>query len=317
MREDMDKVICERPRAGHKDGKRSSRHVRRTFKHELSIADKDAFFDIRTGISSHVGHPKRGSKEFNEHLNPLFRFLNKQVGRLWNDVFAEICEGITLDSTVQRHIREHVFDQVEVNIKIIDGKPYEFNSYAHRRDGAIDGWIRHQDYKTRRSGIRSMYVDPQDGTLKFSPIIDSGSDYHQREQDFISQNRRTDSKNPLIQYLRIKGVWYEIGLRKPTKDEMSRKSWGEYKSILQPLEIATVGLLKMDEEKYWATRSARNVVHPQVFVYHTLSHSSVDWTWNNCSDIFGEPLLPISKRQMNSQEIKRMLNSVCFKNKAA
>ena len=42
MRKDMDKVIVERPRIGHSDGKPASRHARRNARQQLHIGDVKA-----------------------------------------------------------------------------------------------------------------------------------------------------------------------------------------------------------------------------------------------------------------------------------
>jgi hypothetical protein len=51
---------------------------------------------------------RRGGKWFIDHLNPLERWMRRQVGRGWRHVFRELCamaDGRTLKG---RHLREHV-----------------------------------------------------------------------------------------------------------------------------------------------------------------------------------------------------------------
>ena len=52
----------------------------------------------------HQGH----TKWLNEHLGPLRRYLDSQVGRPWDKVFSEICAHIDRSSAVQDHVRDHV-----------------------------------------------------------------------------------------------------------------------------------------------------------------------------------------------------------------
>lgn len=96
MRDDMDKVIVERPRRGggvQGDG-RKWRNSRERGSH--------------LGMTQGYAHPKG----FNENLAPLKRWLHKQVHRPWDKVYAQLCSGIDRRSTVQAHIFEHIDDFV-------------------------------------------------------------------------------------------------------------------------------------------------------------------------------------------------------------
>ncbi len=61
------------------------------------------------------------TKILNEHLGPLRRYLDSQVGRPWDKVFSEICAHINRNSAVQNHVRDHVADYVAVHVVLIDG----------------------------------------------------------------------------------------------------------------------------------------------------------------------------------------------------
>ncbi|SEJ90899.1 MULTISPECIES: hypothetical protein [unclassified Variovorax] len=97
MRDDMDKVIVERPRGGWRvqgDG-RQWRNSRERGSH--------------LGMKRGYGHPKWLS----ENLAPLKRWLHKQVHRPWDKVYADLCSGIDRRSTVQAHVFEHIGNFVE------------------------------------------------------------------------------------------------------------------------------------------------------------------------------------------------------------
>ncbi|MEJ8857661.1 hypothetical protein WKW79_24020 [Variovorax robiniae] len=92
MREDMDKVIVERPRRGggvQGDG-RTWRNSRERGSH----------------LGMKRGHVFR--KHLNENLAPLKRWLHKQVDRPWDKVYAELSAGIDKRNAVQAHIHEHL-----------------------------------------------------------------------------------------------------------------------------------------------------------------------------------------------------------------
>jgi hypothetical protein len=74
MRPDMSHVIVERPRRG---GGRTRKG------RALAFEDLPSHEGIRRAHLS-------DRKSLNENLNPLERYLTKQVGRVWDAVYAEI-----------------------------------------------------------------------------------------------------------------------------------------------------------------------------------------------------------------------------------
>jgi hypothetical protein len=105
MRDDMCKVIVERPRrGGGRDGARSFRNSE----------DRPARIGMRVGYGNR--------KWLNENLAPLKRWLGRQVHRPWDKVYAELTEGIDRRNTVQDHIYAHLDDFVERNARLIEGQ---------------------------------------------------------------------------------------------------------------------------------------------------------------------------------------------------
>jgi hypothetical protein len=100
MRSDMFKVIVERPRVGGKDA-RKGRPPRDVEDHPSSQGMRRPY-------------QRQGGKSLNEHLAPLRRFLRKQVGRPWNKVYSEICDGLRAGHPVHDHVRQHLFDYVAI-----------------------------------------------------------------------------------------------------------------------------------------------------------------------------------------------------------
>ena len=114
MRSDMAKVIVERPRIGS-----SMRGKSKGYRRSLQRLDHEKL-PSKEGIKRrHLGH----RKWLNEHLGPLRRYLDSQVGRPWNKVFSEICAHINRSSAVQDHVRDHVADYVATNVIEVDGVP--------------------------------------------------------------------------------------------------------------------------------------------------------------------------------------------------
>jgi hypothetical protein len=144
MRADMAKVIVERPRHGSRDKSQGKGYRRR--RQRLAFEDQSR----REGMKVRAAG---GSKRLNEHLAPLRRFLESCVGRLWDHVFAEICENISRDSAVQDHVRDHVPDFVATHVLLIDGVP-------------CDGEGRWGYGRPLARTHRHLYVCPRTGLLR-------------------------------------------------------------------------------------------------------------------------------------------------------
>jgi hypothetical protein len=126
MRSDMPKVIVERPRVIHFGGgkNRPLRELEDYPRHE--------------GMRRR--HQHYGSKILTDHIKPLRRYLDKQVGRPWCKVYSEICAIMRFGNALHDHLRKHARDYVAV-----DG-PYP----AHDRN----------------SQFQPFYVDPRTGILR-------------------------------------------------------------------------------------------------------------------------------------------------------
>ena len=143
MREDMAKVIVERPRIGSRDKK--ARKGYRKAMQRLRWDDQPR----REGIGR-----RAASRALNEHLGPLRRFLFSRVGQPWNKVFAEICARVNRNNAVQDHIRDHLEDIVESQVQIIDRVPCHLGGRQHGEPiRASRGWLQ-------------LYVCPKTGILR-------------------------------------------------------------------------------------------------------------------------------------------------------
>ena len=97
MREDMSRVIVERPR--FRPTPRKGR--------PLPLDDLPCHQGMRRPYVL-AGNPK----ELTENLAPLRRYLERQVGRPWDKVYSEIARHLRIDSAVQQHVRDHLGDFV-------------------------------------------------------------------------------------------------------------------------------------------------------------------------------------------------------------
>jgi hypothetical protein len=110
----MAKVIVERPRSAVWAGKKPKGSRRRL--QDYGEDSPPTFEGIRARWLGQRNF-------FNEHLGPLRRYLDSQVGRPWDKVFSEICTHINRNSAVQDHVRDHVEQYVSRHVILIDGVP--------------------------------------------------------------------------------------------------------------------------------------------------------------------------------------------------
>jgi hypothetical protein len=147
MRADMAKVLVERPRPGSRDGSRPRKGYRKLLRKALDSGDPPP---AREGIKARSG----GTRFFNEHLGPLRRFLDSNVGRPWDKVYSEICARVDRGNVVQKHILTHLFEYVVTNVVLIDGEPCrgdgEYGGYGRP---LRDGYSRNRWYVCPNSGL--------------------------------------------------------------------------------------------------------------------------------------------------------------------
>lgn len=131
MRDDMAKVIVERPRIpGFNSPKGRAQPLDELPRHE--------------GMRRR--HLLNGEgKTLNENLKPLRRYLERQVGRLWNKVYSEIAAHLRVDNTVQQHVRDHLHNFVAITPRRVAA------GWRHRADTYL--WY------------QPLYVDPVTGLL--------------------------------------------------------------------------------------------------------------------------------------------------------
>jgi hypothetical protein len=132
MRKDMAKVIVERPRQG-----RYTR-IKKTPRDFEDCPSKEG-----------MRKPYLNRKSLNENLNPLWRFLERNINRPWDKVYSEICENLKTTSTVQQHVRDHIKGHVLIDVYKVGRKIIH---KAHRWDLEI--------------AFGDLYVDPDSGLLR-------------------------------------------------------------------------------------------------------------------------------------------------------
>lgn len=183
MRSDMFKVIVERPRRGvgyYRTLPNDYRAAKR-FKLDEDYDVNDEFCGTKLPMRARaVGWD---GKQLNENLSPLRRYLAKQVGRAWNDVYSEICSFLDTGSTIKQHVRQHLTDFVTLKTFIDeDGDLIAVTRWGHRAGPYNDLWVdsegilRGQDHESYRTRWKARKEEMAAEAAKTRRTID-GVDY--------------------------------------------------------------------------------------------------------------------------------------------
>ncbi len=132
MRDDFDRVVIERPRYGSR-----SRNLKTGWSTRRFDPDQDYALPV-------VTRGKIKTKAFNDHLSPLFRYLEKQVGRPWWKVEGELRRAMDLGTITGRHLWDHAVRTVKTEVRM-------------KSDGHA--------YTLRGDPVRDLFVPPRSGLL--------------------------------------------------------------------------------------------------------------------------------------------------------
>jgi hypothetical protein len=182
MREDMSRVIVERPRLGGDRGRKGR---------AVPLDDLPKQEGMRR---PHV--LADDCKMLNENLSPLRRYLERQVGRPWDKIYSEIARHLRADNTVQQHVRDHLSDFVAVRPRRRSGALYKLGGGKEPCD---------------RLWFEPLYVDPKDGLLKRTDRLREAKAFRRARRLPPSPPDRIGFA-PGRELRRIDGLWFEVTL---------------------------------------------------------------------------------------------------------
>ena len=187
MREDMSKVVVERPRWGHSLPSSKTRLRIRHYDPEKDYEDLPKRVSGSLSKYIHAGD----IKSFTDLLSPLHRFLRSNVGRPWDMVYSEMRENLDDRKVTGRHVFEHVEMEVETHT-LIGG----------------DGEVYILGYNGSLQPIDGFYVDPRTGLLCWRdsrpPWKQRGkSKTHAEEVNHVRLSANTG-------YVKMSGIWFFI-----------------------------------------------------------------------------------------------------------
>lgn len=198
MRQDVNKILTECYKEGPHGNKFPRRAVNKRFD---EVGGKMGMHFLYEKVS------KAPSKSFGENLSYLERFLAKQVGRKWNDIYSEICSTFDRRSAVNAHIFQHLFDYFvrAEELLVIDGELYRQNRYFGKPTPLSEA-----------VGFNGkMYVDPRDGILKLNPAWKS---YAKDKAEHQAKEKAKEAEtfrvlSPVKEMHKLDGVWYVFTLK--------------------------------------------------------------------------------------------------------
>jgi hypothetical protein len=198
MREDMHEVIIERPRWGSR--MRHLRRQRRVDPKHAARHDPDSL-PLQKGLRRAAREGKM-TKQFDDLLGPLKRYLVRQVNRPWNKVWSEISANLKATNTVQQHVRDHVLDIVAIKTSVRDGVVWVADHRSGRPEKLAECWS-------------PLYVDPRTGILRVNKHYRRFA--RQRREMATSGKRYREARvcalAPMIEAHRLDdNWWWEIRL---------------------------------------------------------------------------------------------------------
>lgn len=200
MREDMFKIIVERPRLGVRSAPR------------VKLRKDTSPRRAHVGMHRQAAEQAGWTKSLNENLAPLRRYIQKQKGRKWDDVFSEICQTLDTGSTVKMHVREHIEDFIMIRISVNEKGEWLGAGHWGRPHPPSHIWP-------------DLYVDPYDNIIKDTRKlckylgVDYASSgwYIRRPLEPLTGFKWHAEK---VAFVRLKGLWFEMVFnRKPKQND--------------------------------------------------------------------------------------------------
>jgi hypothetical protein len=264
MRKDMAKVIVERPR------------IIDSFAHKGRARPYD---ELPKQLGMRRSQRERGGyKMLNENLNPLRRFLERQVGRPWDKVYAEIAARLRPDRTVQQHVRDHLEDFVAI-----------------RPRRGISTW--------RGDGLwyQPLYVDPRDGILKRTDRLPEARK-RREERKRAKPDVECIEISAMRALQRIDRISYEVALAPLPKPEYRLRA--ELERVTLQRSHGTRSVVDM-----WVTR--RRLANGPVFDVARRAHiqlgpgvdNDTGWYWYRRD--YPDRRYAVAKRQLSRRELRR------------
>lgn len=189
MRWDMYRVVIERPRVGHAN--RSRKWGARV----------DELYEGPKFVSS-ARRRQYGwySKELSDLINPLVRFLHKQVGRPWDKVYSEV------KAAVPKGLHgDHIWSHIKSSV------------HMHCWEEAGSIWYMPR-FSRRPCEVQGLYVHPRTGLLR----LKCEPPRKTPQTPLVPSVRRIDLSETSM-YRNLDGIWYYLEFA--ARDPLTNAEW--------------------------------------------------------------------------------------------
>jgi hypothetical protein len=186
----LSQIVIERPRQGWRVSLKKVGGYRKQLDHLTQIATEEGL------LSPCLLKPRHKTKWLSDHLGPLRRYLQANIGKPWNDVHSQLCQRLDSNTVAGQHVLDHVWDYVERHVELIDDIPYR---KSNRRAPL-----------SYRYGLR-LYVHPDTGIL-CDAKQDTKAAILTQHGPIQSTPEPTDRVilDPYHQYRQLDEIWYLI-----------------------------------------------------------------------------------------------------------
>jgi len=158
-------IECRRRGGGDSNKKcRAKGRVKRLQKEQLSGAPP-----FRATINERDSWPT----SFTDNLEPLVRFLQQNVGRRWDDVYAELSQQLDRSTVTGLHVFQHLEDFV---------RPQPYQKFDP------------EDFTSRKTGVNRYFVHPETGILLNGKKENDSNGPFPKKARFIKQKEQRKSK---------------------------------------------------------------------------------------------------------------------------
>lgn len=203
MRKDHHKLICEKER-------HNSHAKYHNIRHAKFNASNDDPFDFEEGDDQIQGSSRSESmkrhhkwnwwseKSFNDFTSPIYGYIRKNVGRIWDNVYSEFCAEYDQRSVLTKHLFSHLRGQICTRVVARNDELWIYNRY--------------RGIEPLSKSYYEFYVDPRDGILKLNNDYKyyKTKERERRKQLEIERSKTRRIVDKFTEHHLINGVWFEV-----------------------------------------------------------------------------------------------------------
>ncbi len=156
---------------------------------------------------------RKGFRSRRQKYGVLRKYVASQVGRLWTDVYSEVCKQMDARNPAQKEIREGIKRYVDEDVVVIDGVPHD---------------------RTRNWRVQGVWVHPDTGILmpppvkpRFVPTPEQLAERKRRKRaNWQFEEYKIDATHRLVHFDRYDEGWFIVTLKPmPASEPADYSNW--------------------------------------------------------------------------------------------